>query len=636
MFQEIASFHFWQVRANMTMCEAAKELRKMNRRINKAEKVPTVRIQNSLPPSLLDDLKTHGQSLSTPWLGLLLGLVSPVQYCMRHSFINLENARWTEPTIVWPLMHMSSGTRKSCVYSFVQQFDPFLKDVIHDDDEETLTQSRDEDFLVGGVTFEKLGLIMNDAKCQAYWYFDEARMFLSQLGLYNKSPNASRDESILLSLYDARKWTHNTVKGTHFRLPITKLVIGGLTQTAHAMQLLKDDEKMNSGFLPRFLMFMLDAEWMDLDDLTDHDDSFRDKVLQMLSFVKQVHHHCGPGVNIQYRLYRSSLAYSEYHKFHRKITQWLKKNHNKQEIQHLATIMSKSLGQALRLSAILQAMFIAYNAEEVTSYEESVSANNEYEMRLLSSTGPISISLMAMKCSISLVLFSLTQYTILAGITCLEFDLDEDEDWLRDLDEQLHDQENSVDTSSDISPNCSSASLNALSSHSSSGNLPGPSNDPSTDPSHVPLSCFSSSSTAPLLQGDEIFHSRIGSVMTMGGRKLSKNYIIKNKKLDNKKAKCSNKANVLRLFNNLAMDGYGEINDDDDFIYHNNIVERVEQSPRKRQQLARYGVSLPKLKQCLELSPKVVLVQSKKVCKENISDNVNKDQDIFEDNVETR
>ena len=71
------------------------------------------------------------------------------------------------------------NAQKLCVL-FFSQF--HQKDVTLDDDD-TLTQSWQDDFLVGGLTFEKLGLIMKDSKCQPYRHFDEARMLLPQLCL---------------------------------------------------------------------------------------------------------------------------------------------------------------------------------------------------------------------------------------------------------------------------------------------------------------------------------------------------------------------------------------------------------------------------------------------------------------------
>ena len=70
-----------------------------NSRRERACNMPTVAIESTIPPSLIDALKKEGQSLSCPWLGLALGYLSPISFTMGHSFVRLEGSRWCEPTI---------------------------------------------------------------------------------------------------------------------------------------------------------------------------------------------------------------------------------------------------------------------------------------------------------------------------------------------------------------------------------------------------------------------------------------------------------------------------------------------------------------------------------------------------------
>ena len=229
----------------------------LNERIKEAEALSTLKIQSCIPPLLFDEITKNADSLSAPWLGLLIGLISPVQYRMKFAHVDLENSSWKEPTIVWPLQHMSSGARKSNIFNFIKQFDDKLRE---DDD-------KDDDFMVSEITFERLGVKMQDNNNTAYWIFDEARLFFAQLGLYQNGSSSSLDEAVLLTLYDGGKWVHSTNKGANFNLKATKLVLGGLTQTAHIIKLLADVERMESGFLPRFLIFLLKPYYVDIMDL---------------------------------------------------------------------------------------------------------------------------------------------------------------------------------------------------------------------------------------------------------------------------------------------------------------------------------------------------------------------------------
>ena len=180
--------------------------------------LPTERIAECLPPSLLNELQSMEKCMSVPWFGLLMGSIFPVPYVLKYTSVTIESADWIEPTIIWVLMHMPSGTRKSVIYNYIQSL---------------LTDLEDEDMVyqICESTFEKLGLIMEKNDGHLCWYFDEARHFFSQLGLYQKG--SSRDESVLLSLYDGQSWGHTSAKGVSFGLPKTKLSLGGLTQKPH-------------------------------------------------------------------------------------------------------------------------------------------------------------------------------------------------------------------------------------------------------------------------------------------------------------------------------------------------------------------------------------------------------------------
>ena len=121
-----------------------------NSRRERACNMPTVAIESTIPPSLIDALKKEGQSLSCPWLGLALGYLGPISFTMGHSFVRLEGSRWCEPTIVWPLMHMSSGM---CKTNISKEVTSYFLDIVDIDQ-----------FLPDQITFEKLGMMMDRNK----------------------------------------------------------------------------------------------------------------------------------------------------------------------------------------------------------------------------------------------------------------------------------------------------------------------------------------------------------------------------------------------------------------------------------------------------------------------------------------
>ena len=253
--------------------EVLGQQRNMDARLKTAAELPTGKIEECVPTSLLAELKEVSKCLSVPWIGLLLGSITPVQYALDFTKVELENSDWTEPTIAWILMHMPSGTRKSVVYKFVNDVMKCLEE-----------PDMENSFKVCETTFEKLGLLMQANHNKMIWYFDEARHFFSQLGLYQKGP--SRDESVLLSLYDGQEWGHNTAKGVQFSLPQTKLTLGGLTQTAHIIHLFNQKEQMESGIIPRFLTFLLSPVHTSIRSLEKVGETLKETLREVILAIK--------------------------------------------------------------------------------------------------------------------------------------------------------------------------------------------------------------------------------------------------------------------------------------------------------------------------------------------------------------
>lgn len=101
---------------------------------------------------------------------------------------------------------MPSGQNKSGIYNLISKVLSEIPDI--------------DNCWIGETTFEKLGITMQSQNGQAVWFFDEARLFLSQIGLYGKPAAVSRDEAVLLTLYDGGVSIANYIVNI---LPSTKL-----------------------------------------------------------------------------------------------------------------------------------------------------------------------------------------------------------------------------------------------------------------------------------------------------------------------------------------------------------------------------------------------------------------------------
>ena len=357
--------------------------------------MPTIELESTFPPSLLDALKKEGRSLSCPWLGLAIGYLTPISFTMGHSFVSLEDSRWCEPTIVWPLMHMSSGMCKTNISKEVSSYFNNINDI--------------DECLPDQITFEKLGMMMSGNHNKCIWYFDEFRSFITQLGVYGANGKAQMNESTILRMYDAGRWSHNTVQSANFNLPFTRMVLGGLSQTSHVMSLLNTDENVFSGFMPRFLIVMLNPIFMELDDLDKGDMEHHTKMISILKKIQRDHIDAKELQQQNYISKRSSLAYETFKSFYSHVTNWLKNNHIKEEAQFPCIILAKAKGQVLRLSAIFHAFFIKYDYDAVKSKEN----NGDIET--------FEISKMAMDAAIQLSLYSINQLMILKNFQNLNY-----------------------------------------------------------------------------------------------------------------------------------------------------------------------------------------------------------------------
>ena len=111
----------------------------MDSKIEDAANLSLENIEKSLPPSLFNELSNAGECMSVSWLGLLAGSITPMQYGMNYSYVKLEHSDWVEPTILWPLLHSPSGTRKSVIHRFVRGLNRFGKDENNEENEDHIS-----------------------------------------------------------------------------------------------------------------------------------------------------------------------------------------------------------------------------------------------------------------------------------------------------------------------------------------------------------------------------------------------------------------------------------------------------------------------------------------------------------------
>ena len=185
--------------------------------------------------------------------------------------------------------------------------------------------------------------------------------------MYQKG--STRDESVLLSLYDGGEWEHGTAsnKSTKFAMERTNLSLGGLTQTAHVLRLFGNADQMQSGLIPRFLSILLRPVRTSIRELREGGAAFQSKMESVINRISRDN-----GLNgRQYILLRKSKAFELFAQFHESATNWTEKNQYKMSYQNAITMVSKSIGQVFRLSGVFTAFFLAWSTQEVQAFENS-------------------------------------------------------------------------------------------------------------------------------------------------------------------------------------------------------------------------------------------------------------------------
>ena len=346
-----------------------------------------------------------------------------------------------------------------------------------------------------------------------------------------------------------------------------------MTQTSHYIKLIQNSEQMESGFLPRFLTFQLSPVYnSNLDELTESDPNFLNKLMETLQLIKAAHIGCLQKEVIKYRLYRKTLAYKYFKSYIKGVTEWLQENHYKLELQNTVTVISKSKGQILRLAAILNAMYLFHDADDVTAHEANNSINNEsqYFVEYISNNedpnstdaGIIPISLMAMQSSIALVTYALSQNLVLQGVTSVTI---------------VNNPDGSITFQNALQPNSNNTQQS------------------------TPISLSSSSS---VVRFRKVTMTNLGKAVTLGGNSLSLHKMVQNKKFGREGE--STNAHVISVFNELATEGFGEMINEDMFVFYEDVIDKVKSSDSMKRCLTMAGVSIPKFMNSIqkEVQPK--------------------------------
>ena len=245
-------------------------------------------------------------------------------------------------------------------------------------------------------------------------------------------------------------------------------------------------------------------------------------------------------------MFENSKGYDLFAIYHDKIIEWIVKNQYKPQMQNAICMVSKSLGQVLRLAGCMNALFLFWDVNEVNEFEATSTYNGnslnfekfiEEEPEL--NTFPLSIhyiplSIMAVECAINVIVFTLTQNMKLQGIEFIKFDL------MASIGHESFFSEVTMSAENDLaSPQSTSPSS---SKHQASQSVTS-----TTD---------------------------VGKIMISGGMVLKGSHLNTLKRLGRK----TKMSNILEIFTIIEQQNFGVRDSDNNFLFRDDIINFVQES----------------------------------------------------------
>ena len=142
-------------------------------------------------------------------------------------------------------------------------------------------------------------------------------------------------------------------------------------------------------------------------------DTYESKFTTKFKAIKQHHQ----GREVVHEMQMSSKAAHLFSQYYGLVIEWTKLHEYQLAYQDAITLVSKSLGQVLRLSAILNAFFLEWNKDEVLSYEQMSHFTGVIPTFRQTDNVRIPLSVMALQNALSIVTYSLTPNLLLQNIS---------------------------------------------------------------------------------------------------------------------------------------------------------------------------------------------------------------------------
>lgn len=154
----------------------------------------------------LQGCKQVGKAIDMPPDSVLCGILLLTSYCQSHCAVQLSGKAWTEPSLLWIVIAMPTGSGKTPLFTF-------LTDILQRVRVKLEISSTAPSWLLDEASFEKMGDLMASNHCKLLGLYDELSTFLAQINVYRgKGLCDCNNLSAFLSLYTGKSWSRATGK----------------------------------------------------------------------------------------------------------------------------------------------------------------------------------------------------------------------------------------------------------------------------------------------------------------------------------------------------------------------------------------------------------------------------------------
>ena len=303
--------------------------------------------KDTFPPNIVDWIERKRTKLGVPFAYLAYPMLSSMAYCLGKSYTEVTET-YREPIIIYYVISGRSGTNKSSCVSLFRSVIEKLP---------TISELYDKDPLFDSGTMEGLMGSLIDNKGSVLCAVDEFGSFLDAI---DKNGNGNIEKYRYLSLYSGMSWAKKTKNSGLIKIEEPRFQLTAFYQNYHLINLVLNSNH-SDGFLGRFLVATPKEEYITLSEKNNSVDEIDDpiSVLNIQELFNRVYEKFFKDGAI-FKL--NDMATKLFENYHDNDVLLVRQNDPFDEGR--VSILSKSIGQVLRIAGIQCAMRICSELNE--------------------------------------------------------------------------------------------------------------------------------------------------------------------------------------------------------------------------------------------------------------------------------